>query len=271
MTNLSPPAGSSLPQARHQDSDSSFQLDLDHTHSDSSSEPGAYILSTQDLPDRSHSNSPAHPHSGSQSHSHSHLHSHERRRLGHTHGRAADDALPRRQAASDDAAADDLTDTDADTDASVAPSLVTQVVQTVSLIQVVDGLGSPIETRTLYAPPATVVVDPSSGLTVAISAQDGPATSAAPAADPASSGNVPAESSAGRTDPTSTTTLMSASTSLSLSQSSTNLSLNTPSGSQGTAVTTPSANGSVFPSVAGIHNATNSTSSCTRPASCSIF
>lgn len=47
--------------------------------------------------------------------------------------------------------------------------LATHVVQTVSLIQVVDGNGDPIQTQTRYAPPATVVVDSSSGETVGIS------------------------------------------------------------------------------------------------------
>ncbi|KAF5021164.1 hypothetical protein F66182_6810 [Fusarium sp. NRRL 66182] len=60
-------------------------------------------------------------------------------------------------------------------------NLVTQVVQTVSLIQVVDPAGSPIELQTHYAPPATVVVDSASGSTVAISNPD-PAVSVAVAA-----------------------------------------------------------------------------------------
>ncbi|KAK3196137.1 hypothetical protein K4F52_001005 [Lecanicillium sp. MT-2017a] len=51
-----------------------------------------------------------------------------------------------------------------------ADPLVTQVVQTVSLIQVVDHAGSPIATHTRYAPPATVVVNSNSGETVEISA-----------------------------------------------------------------------------------------------------
>jgi hypothetical protein len=48
-------------------------------------------------------------------------------------------------------------------------TLVTQVVQTISLVQYVDPWGSPFETKTVYGPPSTVVVDPESGKTVAIS------------------------------------------------------------------------------------------------------
>ncbi|OAA75604.1 hypothetical protein LEL_07592 [Akanthomyces lecanii RCEF 1005] len=53
-----------------------------------------------------------------------------------------------------------------------AASYVTQVVQTVSIVQVVDYSGSPISTSTEYATPNTVVVDPSSGKTIS---QSGPA------------------------------------------------------------------------------------------------
>ncbi|OAQ98626.1 hypothetical protein LLEC1_02942 [Akanthomyces lecanii] len=53
-----------------------------------------------------------------------------------------------------------------------AASYVTQVVQTVSIVQVVDYSGSPISTSTEYATPNTVVVDPSSGRTIS---QSGPA------------------------------------------------------------------------------------------------
>lgn len=47
-----------------------------------------------------------------------------------------------------------------------AASYVTQVVQTVSVIQVVDYSGSPISTQTSYASPNTVVIDPNTGETV---------------------------------------------------------------------------------------------------------
>ncbi|KAL2760721.1 hypothetical protein ACRALDRAFT_2015696 [Sodiomyces alcalophilus JCM 7366] len=47
----------------------------------------------------------------------------------------------------------------------VEGTFVTHIVQTVSVVQVVDSVGSAIELQTHYAPPATVVVDPVSGLT----------------------------------------------------------------------------------------------------------
>lgn len=75
--------------------------------------------------------------------------------------------------------------------------LVTQVVQTVSVIQVVDSVGSPIEVQTHYAPPATVVVDSASGITVAAISDPEPKISvAAVASDPAASYNVPSPPSA---------------------------------------------------------------------------
>ncbi|KAJ3475955.1 hypothetical protein NLG97_g9288 [Lecanicillium saksenae] len=53
-----------------------------------------------------------------------------------------------------------------------AASYVTQVIQTISVIQVVDNSGSPISTSTRYATPNTVVVDPGTGETIS---QSGPA------------------------------------------------------------------------------------------------
>ncbi|KAK2603770.1 hypothetical protein QQS21_004055 [Conoideocrella luteorostrata] len=49
-------------------------------------------------------------------------------------------------------------------------SFITRVVQTISLVQYVDTRGSAFKTQTVYAAPNTVVVDPKSGKTVAISA-----------------------------------------------------------------------------------------------------
>ncbi|EEY14129.1 conserved hypothetical protein [Verticillium alfalfae VaMs.102] len=45
-------------------------------------------------------------------------------------------------------------------------ALVTHVVQTVSVIQIVDGNGVPVRVQTQFAEPATVVVDPVAGVTV---------------------------------------------------------------------------------------------------------
>lgn len=84
--------------------------------------------------------------------------------------------------------------------------LYTQVVQTVSVVQVVDAAGSPIEVQTHYAPPATVVVDSASGITVAAISDPEPKLSAAvaasdpaPAPAPAESYNVPSPSAAAPT------------------------------------------------------------------------
>ncbi|KAL9946427.1 hypothetical protein D7B24_008492 [Verticillium nonalfalfae] len=45
-------------------------------------------------------------------------------------------------------------------------ALVTHVVQTVSVIQIVDGNGVPVRVQTQFAEPATVVIDPVAGVTV---------------------------------------------------------------------------------------------------------
>lgn len=274
MTNLSPPAGSSLPQAQHDDD--SAPLQQHNSDADSNSAPGTHILSQQDSHPQEQFNSPSLVHSDAEpdhqsdvqpdvqpdehSHPHSHSHTHDRR-LRHTHGRNHQ-RLSRRQAPAD-------SQPDSDTDVTAAdppaPSLVTQVIQTVSLIQVVDGSGSPLETRTLYAPPATVLFDPVSGVTVAISAQDEPATSAAPAADPAPSDDAPPESTATDLNQTTALTTGSASQSLSpppsLSLSQPELSLSAASASEATALpSAPLSNASVYPPTGGNHNATNSMS-----------
>ncbi|KAH7172182.1 hypothetical protein DER46DRAFT_179765 [Fusarium sp. MPI-SDFR-AT-0072] len=95
--------------------------------------------------------------------------------------------------------------------------LVTQVVQTVSVVQVVDSFGSPIEVQTHYAPLATVVVDSASGITVAAISDPEPKISvAAVASDSAASYNVPSPPSApaatavetpGLTDPSPSATV----------------------------------------------------------------
>jgi hypothetical protein len=52
-------------------------------------------------------------------------------------------------------------------------SLIT-VIQTVSLVQIVDAAGNPIEVQTVFPPPATVLVDPISGVTVDLPLPDVP-------------------------------------------------------------------------------------------------
>lgn len=67
-------------------------------------------------------------------------------------------------------------------DTKPAP-LITQIIQTVSLIQFVDSAGSPIETQTQYAAPNTILVDSLSGKTVAISNPDSSTAIAVPGSD----------------------------------------------------------------------------------------
>ncbi|PTB68009.1 hypothetical protein BBK36DRAFT_1114568 [Trichoderma citrinoviride] len=68
-----------------------------------------------------------------------------------------------------------------------ATSLVTRVVQTVSLVQIVDSSGSPIETQTRFAIPNTVVVDKDTGKTISASNPDHTPAPAAPGSGPESS------------------------------------------------------------------------------------
>ncbi|KAG8405579.1 hypothetical protein J3458_022225 [Metarhizium acridum] len=66
-------------------------------------------------------------------------------------------------------------------------SLVTHVRQTISLVQYVDPWGSTYETKTIYSPPNTIVVDPQSGKTIDTSS--GPeSTVALPGPTPSGSG-----------------------------------------------------------------------------------
>ncbi|KAK7421752.1 hypothetical protein QQX98_001966 [Neonectria punicea] len=67
---------------------------------------------------------------------------------------------------------------------------VTQVVQTVSVVQVVDSVGSPIEIQTHYGDPNTVVVDSASGSTISASNPEPSSSEAAPASNPASTNDV---------------------------------------------------------------------------------
>lgn len=85
-----------------------------------------------------------------------------------------------------------------------ATGYVTQVVQTVSVVQVVDSVGSPIAVQTLYGDPNTIVIDSASGSTVSASNPDS-STQAAPASNAASTDNV-VQSSDDMTPPEATTT-----------------------------------------------------------------
>ncbi|GJN85879.1 hypothetical protein PLIIFM63780_009453 [Purpureocillium lilacinum] len=80
---------------------------------------------------------------------------------------------------------------------------VTRVVQTVSLVQVVDPWGKPWETRTVLGPPNTVVLDPS-GNTVAVTAAGLHATVAAFGATPSTTATTAPESDTDSTAPPTT-------------------------------------------------------------------
>lgn len=131
--------------------------------------------------------------------SHAHAHAHSSYKLGHGHGHdqhlhqqyphdavagpRPDDIKP--ESAQEPALLDraavpvgDQQPTDVTTPS--ATSLVTRVVQTVSLVQIVDSSGSPLETQTRFAIPNTVVVDKDTGKTISASNPDHTPAPAAP-------------------------------------------------------------------------------------------
>lgn len=143
-----------------------------------------------------------------------HAHAHSAYKLGHAHGHGQHlhhqyphDAVagPR----PDDIKPDNAEGPDLDNRAAVpvpdqkpsdvltpsATSLITRVVQTVSLVQIVDTRGSPIETQTRFAIPNTVVVDKNTGKTISASNPDGTAAPAVPGSSPGSSGGISSSTS----------------------------------------------------------------------------
>lgn len=170
-------SGPSLAQAQnvdpddfHQSHSSSADSNLD-SHSDTHSHPHAH----------SHRNYSPHKYNQRQVRRHS-----QGGRFHHAHGGLHHPEEKRQEVV---AGGNDLTP---------SPSFVTQVIQTVSLVQVVDSVGSPIELRTQYGPPNTIVVDSASGSTVAISNPDPPSsTAAAPGSNAAGSDDLPLSSSPG--------------------------------------------------------------------------
>ncbi|KPM34901.1 hypothetical protein AK830_g11667 [Neonectria ditissima] len=166
----------------------------------------------------------SHSHSHSHSHSNSHARSSSAKRHAHLHRRDSHQVNP--NANDDDSQDDQLQHQDEhrsfDTGTRLRHShrrlqnretqnalkldirqedttgYVTQVVQTVSVVQVVDSVGSPIELQTLYGDPNTVVVDSASGSTISVSNPEPSSSEAAPASNPASTNNV-AQSSADMT------------------------------------------------------------------------
>ncbi|KAL7797673.1 hypothetical protein V8C37DRAFT_370329 [Trichoderma ceciliae] len=71
-----------------------------------------------------------------------------------------------------------------------ATSLITEVIQTVSLVQIVDTLGSPLETLTRFAVPNTVVVNKDTGQTISASNPDHTPAPAAPGSGPDLGGGI---------------------------------------------------------------------------------
>ena len=167
-------SGPSLAQAQDADPDDSHQ-----SHS-TSADP--------DLDSHSDTRSQPHAHSHRNNNPHNYNKPHVRRTNEGNHGlRHVHGWLHQEQRRQDAAVGNDL---------SSSPSFVTQVIQTVSLVQVVDSTGSPIELRTQYGPPNTIVVDSASGSTVAISNPDPPSsTAAAPGSNAVATDNVPLSSS----------------------------------------------------------------------------
>ncbi|KAK8929513.1 hypothetical protein VCV18_002176 [Metarhizium anisopliae] len=89
-------------------------------------------------------------------------------------------------------------------------SLVTHVRQTISLVQYVDPWGSTYETKTVYSPPNTVVVDPKTGETIDISS--GPESTVA-LPGPTPSGSTYSSSSLDSATPTSQSPTLTSTTS----------------------------------------------------------
>ncbi|KFA68270.1 hypothetical protein S40285_01568 [Stachybotrys chlorohalonatus IBT 40285] len=106
--------------------------------------------------------------------SHSHSHRHLRNRQ-HSHALSDDKDSGDPQYHDSQSHLDRRQEPDADD----LNAFVTQVVQTISLVQYVDPAGHPFQIETLYAPPATVLVDPVSGNTIPIPPAEDQATAAA--------------------------------------------------------------------------------------------
>ncbi|KAL6856439.1 hypothetical protein J3F83DRAFT_396235 [Trichoderma novae-zelandiae] len=146
---------------------------------------------------------------GPHAHAHAHAHAHSAYKLGHGHGHGHDQHLhnqyPHDAVAGprpDDVKPESVQEPELHDRAAVpvvdekstavatpsATSLVTHVIQTVSLVQIVDTSGSPIETQTRFAIPNTVVVDKNTGKTISASNPDHTPAPAAPGSGPEPSG-----------------------------------------------------------------------------------
>ncbi|KAH7318515.1 hypothetical protein B0I35DRAFT_479014 [Stachybotrys elegans] len=152
-------------------------------------------------PDSSSSSSPD-SNSHARSHAHSHNHQpgfsphHHRHHDSHHHsdipsGASSNDIGNSASSAATDASDHDRQHLDLRQEPVAAgidtAPFVTQVIQTVSLVQYVDASGRPIQTQTLLAPPNTVLVDPVSGNTIPLPVPDDLPAPTAPAPNPAPS------------------------------------------------------------------------------------
>ncbi|KAL7936688.1 hypothetical protein V8C35DRAFT_238860 [Trichoderma chlorosporum] len=199
-----------------------------------------------------------------------HAHAHSAYKLGHAHGHdqhlhhqyphdavagpRPDEVKPDTAPGPElqDRAAGSVTDQNpSDVIAPTTTSLVTRVIQTVSLVQVVDTLGSPIETLTRFAIPNTVVVDKNTGQTISASNPDHTAAPAAPGSGPGSSGGI-SSSTSGTNSQTGATSAASDSASSAVSSSSSSSSASLLPPAHSSPPTAPPA-----PSVGIGHNGTN--------------
>ncbi|KAM0249866.1 hypothetical protein ACHAQJ_008875 [Trichoderma viride] len=135
----------------------------------------------------------------------SHAHAHSAYKLRHSHGHGHDHHLHHQyphDAVSGPRPGDDKPDTHQGPDLQnrdsvpvvdekstdgitpTATSLFTEVIQTVSLVQIVDTLGSPLETLTRFAVPNTIVVNKDTGKTIFASNPDRTPVPAAPGSGP---------------------------------------------------------------------------------------
>lgn len=127
----------------------------------------------------------AHAHSAYK-HRHAHGHGHEHVHHQYPHDavsgpRPDTDQSPDLRKRADLPAADEKS---TDGTAPTATSLVTEVIQTVSLLQIVDTLGSPLSTLTQFAVPNTVVINKDTGKTISASNPDPTSAPAAPGSGP---------------------------------------------------------------------------------------
>ena len=163
-------------------------------------------------------------------HNHRHLHSHTIRARHHHHHSGDSDKLDTHHVRSPTHGKQQQDQPQQRDVADLESNLITEVVQTVSVVQVVDGSGSPIELKTYFPKDSTAQAEsPDTGITAAGSPDTAESTAALPSSDDALASETAAEQS------TASTTLLSDSSSLTSDPSSTFTS---------------------FPSLSGVYNST---------------